>query len=87
MEQNVGKMRFYPCFVCLFLWFFAFHSLILMFTHGLKIHLFWGNITIFLKDYKFYYLLPKCYYSLQTAITATIFSIFDREVIINIMFK
>ncbi len=76
-----GKLsQIYPYFVCLFLWFFVLHLLFLIFTDKHQTHLYWGNITIFLQDYKLYYLLPKLLYTLQTAITATLFLINEREV-------
>jgi len=77
-----GKLsRIYPYFVCLFLWFFVLHLLFLIFTDKHQTHLYWGNITIFLQDYKLYYLLPKLLYTLQTAITATLFLINEREIL------
>ncbi len=52
-----------------------------MFIDSYETHLVWGNITIFLEDYKLFYFLPKMFYALQTAITSTTFLLNEREVI------
>ncbi|KAH9417127.1 gustatory receptor 64a [Dermatophagoides pteronyssinus] len=72
-KTSTNLKRFYCQFVCLLLWFFAIRSFVLMFIGDREIQLMMGDLTGFWNDYRMYYLMPTFYYSLQTAIIATIF--------------
>ncbi len=62
------------------LWFFAIRGFVLMFIGDREIQLMLGDLTGFWNDYRMYYLMPTFYYSLQTAIIATIFLRNEQEV-------
>ena len=54
-----------------------------MFIGDREIQLMMGDLTGFWNDYRMYYLMPTFYYSLQTAIIATIFLRNESEVCTN----
>lgn len=82
-KTSTNLKRFYCQFVCLLLWFFAIRSFVLMFIGDREIQLMMGDLTGFWNDYRMYYLMPTFYYSLQTAIIATIFLRNESEVCTN----
>ena len=51
-----------------------------MFISDREIQLMLGDLTGFWNDYRMYYLMPTFYYSLQSAIIATIFLRNEQEV-------
>jgi len=79
-KTSTNLKRFYCQLVCLMLWFFAIRGFVLMFISDREIQLMLGDLTGFWNDYRMYYLMPTFYYSLQTAIIATIFLRNEQEV-------
>lgn len=51
-----------------------------MFISDREIQLMLGDLTGFWNDYRMYYLMPTFYYSLQSAILATVFLRNEQEV-------
>lgn len=75
---NRGR-RLYCQFVCALLWFFAIRSFVLMFIGDRNIQVMMGDLTGYWNEYRMYYLMPMLLFSIQTAITATIFLIKERD--------
>jgi len=71
--------RLYCQLICTMLWFFAIRSFVLMFIPDRGIQLMMGDLTGYWNDYRMYYLMPMLFFSLQTAITSTIFLVKERD--------
>lgn len=79
-DRTKAKIRrLYSQLVCALLWFFAIRSFVLMFIGDRSLQIMMGDLTGFWNDYRMYYLMPMLYYSLQSAITSTIFLVKEDE--------
>lgn len=72
-KTPVRMKRLYCQFVCSLLWFFTIRGFALMFISDRELQVMMGDLTGYWNDYRMYYLMPMFYYSLQAAITATVF--------------
>lgn len=75
VKQGKGSrgQRIYCQMICTMLWFFALRSFVLMFISDRELQVMMGDVTGYWNDYRLYYLMPMLFFSLQTAITSSIF--------------
>lgn len=78
-ESGSRVRRVYCQLVCTLLWFFAIRSFVLMFISDRNVQVMLGDLTGYWNDYRMYYLMPMLFFSLQTAITSTIFLVKEKD--------